>query len=113
MLKPTDLRIGNKLNYITSEGDVMETTIDWQALKWLTEDPKGFNVCHMPIEITTKRLTELGLKAKGNDFLFPNHFMKYYNCDVFIDIFIIARNVKYIHQIQNLYHTLTGKELCN
>ena len=41
-----DLKCGNILNYDTSEGEILPTVIDWQDLKWLTEDPKGFNLVH-------------------------------------------------------------------
>ena len=119
MLKPTDLRIGNKLNYITAEGDVMETTIDWQDLKWLTDDPKGFNVCHKPIEITTQGLAELGLKYLQNA-CWKFGSMRIYNLsDETRSKYRIALAgheltiIDYVHQLQNFYHSLTQTELCN
>jgi hypothetical protein len=52
MIKKEDLRIGNILNYTTSENDIYKTTIDWQDLKWISEDQKGFNLVHDPIPLT-------------------------------------------------------------
>jgi len=52
MIKINELRTGNQLNYQTAEGDVLPTKIDWQDLKWLEEDPKGFNAVHAPITLT-------------------------------------------------------------
>ena len=46
-----DLKCGNILNYDTAEGEILPTVIDWQDLKWLAEDPKGFNLVHSPIRL--------------------------------------------------------------
>jgi len=43
MIKLNELRTGNLLNYDTSEGDTLPTTIDWQDLKWLDEKENNEN----------------------------------------------------------------------
>ena len=55
-----DLKCGNVLNYYTAEGEILPTVIDWQDLKWLTEDPKGFNLVHSPIPLTEEHLKKFG-----------------------------------------------------
>lgn len=57
-----DLKCGNILNYATAEGEILPTVIDWQHLKWLTEDPKGFNLVHSGIRLTE----EIMLKFRRN-----------------------------------------------
>ena len=55
-----DLKCGNFLNYDTAEGEILPTVIDWQDLKWLTEDSKGFNLVHSPIPLTEEWLLKFG-----------------------------------------------------
>lgn len=51
MIKPQDIRVGSVLLYLTSEGEWMHSVMDWQDIKWISEDPVGFNAVHKPIEI--------------------------------------------------------------
>ena len=59
-----DLKCGNILNYDTAEGEILPTVIDWQDLKWLTEDPKGFNLVHSPIPLTEELILKFGFSDK-------------------------------------------------
>lgn len=92
-LKLNELRCGNTVNYFTEEGDYIPTVIDWQHLKWLTEDPKGFNLVHLPIQITDEWLLEFGLIKKVKT------------------EYQVSIPLEYIHELQNLYFDLTGHEL--
>ena len=54
---PSELRIGNKLNYFIEEsGCYEETTIDWHDIKWISEDIEGFNDRHKAIRLTDEIL---------------------------------------------------------
>jgi hypothetical protein len=115
MIQPQELRIGNILNYTTAENDILPTTIDWQDLKWISEDQKGFNLVHHPIALTEEWLLKFGFHKKG---------LWYKKDDAFIIGWIdnksqisvgVNRNYsityRYVHQLQNLYFALTKKEL--
>ena len=65
-MKAEELGIGNYLNYTAAEHDVLLAKIDWQVLKWLTEDEKGFNLVHKPIQLTTEWLLDFGLVYELN-----------------------------------------------
>jgi len=110
MIKKEDLRIGNVLNYYTAEGDVMPAVIDWQDLKWITEDPKGFNAVHEPLSLTRKLVKKI-----MNDNPFKNEHLRVWTSltdnDVYFEILTYNIKITYLHQLQNLYHTLMGEDL--
>jgi hypothetical protein len=109
-MKATELRIGNLVNYDTAEGDVFTNVIDWQDLKWLSEDEKGFNLVHNPIPLTEEWLLKFGVKDNRLG-LFD--FVKVSD-DVGYHIYFIGRHlieIQYVHQIQNIYFASTNKEL--
>lgn len=120
-MKIEELRVGNMLNYDTAEGDVVVTKVDWQDLKWLTDDPKGFNSVYTPIPITADWLERLGLKLtyEGNYYKKYDHPVNlYFGYDIFKKRpERVARyygnyiKIEYVHQLQNLYFALTGEEL--
>ena len=116
-----DLKCGNVLNYDTREGEILPTVIDWQDLKWLTENPKGFNLVHSPVKTTIPLLQKLGFKKDSKydwvietkDFVVlvyhdPNwdDFDNGKGCFLFTGGYSL--NFKYVHELQNLYYCLTG-----
>lgn len=109
----SDLRTGNLLNYDTSEGETLPTKIDWHDLKWLSKDPKGFNLVHTPITLTDEWLVKFGFEKDGQGFV--NKIILYgendfrYNASFFEYHSLIS--VKYVHQLQNLFFALLGEEL--
>lgn len=130
ILQAKDLRIGNVLHYTTAENDVLETTIDWQDLKWISEDPKGFNLAHYPIPLSEDWLLELGFESDDNDFFFfeidefrelhyvlqENKWGIYERTLEDVDngdlgSFVSLNSKQYAHQLQNLYFALTNEEL--
>jgi hypothetical protein len=117
MIKAIELRIGNMLNYDTVIEGVLVTKIDWQDLKWISQDRKDFNRVHNPIPLTEEWLLIFGeIKGKSDRGTFP----MYYNI---IDKHLYVDNnfaqcdkiswmpILYVHQLQNLFYALTGEEL--
>jgi hypothetical protein len=124
MLSATELRIGNLVNYDTSEGDVLTATIDWEDLKWLSEDEQGFNLVHNPIPLTEEWLLKFGFKIyKDPETVFYEiRFDKIANYKFYISrkigfgIFyyendFLITQIDSVHQLQNLFYSLTNEEL--
>lgn len=113
-LKPTDLRTGNVLHYKTDEGTFI-TEIDWQDLKWLSENPKDFIAYHKPIPITKKILKKLGFEWSGSEWILPYYEIGIRLLDragyVYLNGCDGGQLMKYTHQLQNLVHALTGKDI--
>ena len=122
-----DLKCGNILNYDTAEGEILPTVIDWQDLKWLTEDPKGFNLVHSPIPLTEEWLLKFGFNKdykKGyigkdfsnQDFVLTEPFVmgdwqKGYAFEFTTGGWSKYKEFNYVHELQNFYFTLTSEEL--
>lgn len=114
-----DLKCGSILDYHTAEGEILPTVIDWQDLKWLTENPKGFNLVHSPIYLSDEWLEKLGLKTQSGIFEDENHKVRIdYDGDDFIKgqmTYQLNRRfvckIKYVHELQNLHYSLTGETL--
>ena len=133
MIQANEMRIGNKVHYQTAEGDILPNTIDWQDLKWLSEDGKSFNLCHSPIPLTEEWLVNLGFEIqnkKNNHYVIndPNGYADTHKISIFKTIneqwhiafsdtlngykdYIPTTKIQYVHQLQNLYFDLTGEEL--
>src|SRR5690606_5568730 len=110
-LKENELRIGNFLNYTTAEGDVLPTTIDWQDLKWISEDPEGFNLVHSPIELDEEwqNNTDFIIAITENIAIWTDKekcFIEQYSEGV-----EEVKGIDSVHKRQNLYFSLTGEEI--
>jgi hypothetical protein len=135
-MKASELRIGNTVNYQTAEGDVLPATIDWQDLKWISEDEKGFNLAHDATPLTEEWLLKFGFeKDKYDDWVKHYEIERIYDHDFFISVcmdgdkvfyvdasrkekhpqmspeYINLPIINYVHQLQNLYFALTNEEL--
>ena len=120
-MKAHELRIGNLVNYQTAEGDILVARIDWQDLKWISKDEKGFNIAHSAIPLTEEWLLKFGFEEYEfedeifgyvlNDFGYVNEFQ--FRIRILIDFegILIQKPIKYVNQLQNLYFALTGEEL--
>ena len=133
MIQKTDLRIGNHLQYfIGATGCDWDNTkkIDWQDLKWCDEKNENFNQVHKGIPITE---TILG----ANNFVFDGtntgnwwmnlqtHYLEMISAaDGWYPLYaqvpefsseaeqrVVLQMIKYIHELENLFFVLTGKEL--
>lgn len=131
-INPEELRIGNTLQYyIGEEGcEWDETTIDWQDLKWCTEKNENFNQVHKPISLSEEWLKGFGFEKaigyiretfdeKSLELAFNTDtaevqwycFYRNVNPGMNDDYVALRKNLKYVHELQNLYFALTGEEL--
>jgi hypothetical protein len=138
-MKANELRLGNYYEYRVIDRvdntDTWElTAIDIDDLKWLLQNPDY--PMYRPIEITDEWLVNLGFEpmydtpSEHNPFykkILPNKGMEIYppSKDGRIPYYqficggvrsqSFSIDIKYVHQLQNLYHALyfahTGKEL--
>jgi len=129
-----ELRIGNFLNYDTGEG-VELAVIDWQDLKWISENDGSFNKDHSPIPLTEEWLLRFGFeRSECGKICVKKYYLnrvpeKEYSIElmIFSDHIacwvsslelesnyveeIMTKPIHYLHQLQNLYFALTGEEL--
>jgi hypothetical protein len=107
-MKASELRIGNFYNQFGNE-----TKISWVNLKELESAPEGQIWCK-PIDLTEEWLLRFGFEDAGClrfkkgiwDVAFMSDSTIYFRFD--------KQNIaelKHVHQLQNLYFALTGKEL--
>lgn len=119
-----ELRIGNYYRWNSFKGEAEEdmTISTWNAL-----DLMGFNGIYMdymshcfPIPLTEEWLEKFGFEydietksysilthLEKHDYLFEvsNKYQQYFQPD------FIGIDIKYVHQLQNLYFALTNEEL--
>lgn len=139
MIKANELRINNILNYTTAENDILPTTLGWQDIKWISEDPKGFNLVHYPIPLTEEWLLKFGFETEDAEIDFMEYSIEYEDNSYIYTIcndgglnnadkypfYINLKNcgskygwqvdskieIKYVHTLQNIHFALTGQEL--
>ena len=116
---PHDLRIGNVVNYHSSEDGLLPTTIDGQDIATLEVHLNYFNSHHSPIPITVEMLVEVGYRKHGLVSLTYES-----NSDHRLSVvgwpsgelqFCIYGNVvtkfTYLHELQNLHYDFTREML--
>lgn len=116
-MKASELRIGNS---IMQDDDFVFVT--W----WRLELMENNKIEYKPIPLTQEWLVKLGFDKLENDI--PTYFKCFGNLieddyefsfNIYVDseqnyfITIFGRKIiiKHVHQLQNLYHALTGEEL--
>jgi len=119
-----DLKTGNVINYHSEDGEIFPHKIDWQDLKWLEEDPKGFNMVHSPIKLAEEHLLLFGFSDKdykpgfigidysGNvilDFVLTKPLHKGEWQKFYVFEFADHRFLKfdYLHEFQNFFYSIT------
>ena len=124
-MKVSDLRIGNYLN--SKQGHVIVTEIRTNNIVKIQDNTSSFDVatCLQPIEITKKWLLKLGFEYNNN---YDNYVIRardyynsvgwndedcewYYNNDRSDAGCYYITDIKYVHELQNLYFALTQEEL--
>lgn len=126
MMKTSELRIGNWVNYILKEGEwsmtgLMATQVVSIGSHDLVTEMESIPLdmsYFEPIPITPEWLDKFGLeKDNDNEYAFN---MEGYNWTIRIHDGLIGldyheyhptQRIKYVHQLQNLYFALTGEEL--
>ena len=135
MIDPKELRIGNLVSTNVDTGTIIMPTgfpfivytigfsgceiLNDLSKPWAQQEPFPAKYNRLePIPITPEWLERLGFKS---DQFFDDTRPIFYLGDFYIDWdtlqpqdcgFDIAKiKIKYIHQLQNLYHALTGQEL--
>lgn len=107
-MKATGVMIGN---YLKNEGVIVK--IDARSIFDMFNDNQKYE----PIPLTKYWLTKLGFDRKGSSFWYKGYD---YTIDTSGGIFIVHSDyvsvaygieVKYVHQLQNLFFALTGEEL--
>ena len=115
-----DLKCGNILNYDTGEEGIAPTVIDWQDLKWLTENPDDFNKYHSPKPLTEDVLKQFGAMDNNGNYLWllGDIELSWITTDEYFELEYQTPNLswrilpmRYVHELQNLYYCLTGEML--
>ena len=118
-MKAIELRIGNSIIYNGGlPEDVDEITIvEIADIVWLQQNNYEFNKYHKPIPLTEEWLLRFGFERNDNykikEFVRGDMIIYTYNKvnkEVYYGICVEVK-IKYIHQLQNLYFALTGREL--
>tara|TARA_R110002096_G_scaffold382312_1_gene576205 strand:+ start:6033 stop:6365 length:333 start_codon:yes stop_codon:yes gene_type:complete len=106
MIEVKDLRIGNLVNY-HYKGNNHITTVN---INLLTEIGRLIKTARIePIPLTEEWLVKFGFDGwdiGSYTITLTNGNFWILGCDK-----PLARNIKHVHQLQNLYHALTGEEL--
>ena len=118
-MKATELRIGNYVNsrrYNTVKVDAI--MFDVLFMEGIDEPESLIDIS--PIPLTEEWLVKLGFESEGNMWYTTNNIS--YNTEdnrvvreqpgILGTIYNAITRVSYVHQLQNLYFVLTGKELC-
>ena len=132
-MKAQDLRIGNFINFKAMDEIIAVETICAKKKLMSLEDPEGYlistshfpplllSMCE-PIPLTEDWLLKFGFESVGRVTNWEKRTMR--NNGVYLSqnpetkIHYFHRNagcditdIKHVHQLQNLYHSLTGQEL--
>ena len=119
MIQAKDLRIGNWVNYHYSENETIPCKIDAQDIFNISNRYMDNHKIHSPMPLTEELLIKCGFKKINHIHGYSFWAMDRKNGYPKIDIYesrteymgYSVKHVQYLYQIQNLYFTLTGKEL--
>lgn len=117
-MKAEDLRIGNWIKQAFGYCQVRGTA---KNAIWLNDEGGPVLIDSFmliePIPITEDILLKCGFYQKNNLFILKDITLQLINCGTEIDNhlgFVLLgfnNEIKYVHQLQNLYFALTGEEL--
>lgn len=120
MLKHNDLRIGN---WIETKHGVQQVTQVEESRVLTRLPPCTFSMINFhyeevnPILLSEEWLTRLGFERDNRrysptKFLYQKYPITFYGGDKYIKLNgNYEYNILYVHQLQNLFHVLTGEEL--
>jgi hypothetical protein len=115
-MKASELRIGNYIDY-TTEREIVTMQTTYEYIRLIHNGNKNFK----PIKLTEDWLLKFGFKysLRLDDFMFKDkndifemqpYKKGFLNSVLWCDNEIL-QELKYVHQLQNLYFALTGEEL--
>ena len=111
-IEANELRIGN---YVKHNSEWCYRGEDVYIFKWDVCDWEALGKCTLfveniePIQLTEKWLLKFGFSIFENMYFIKG--LQIWKCN---DMFLCDKNgiyIKHVHQLQNLYFALTGKEL--
>ena len=110
-MKTQELRIGNLVNYKII--DDLDERKEWYEVSEIdAEDLLIMDDDYQPIPLTDEWLFKFGvLKNNEYPYKFLNGYIKIRNGLFFYKYHLLDIELKYVHQLQNLYFSLTGEEL--
>ena len=112
-MEAKDLRIGNYIDY-TTEREIVTMQTTYEYLRLIHNGNKNFK----PIQLTEEWLLKFGFKysSRLEEFMFKDNFeiqpykRGFLNAVIWCDNQVLEE-LKYVHELQNLYFALTGEEL--
>jgi len=125
-ITPNQIRTGNLFEHFVGLNgehfDWLHTALDWQDIRMCEENKEAFNRHHYPIELSEFWLEYFSFEAVDDDGLWghPDNELFQIQCEYlqepnsFAHVWDTAFTdapLKYVHQLQNLYFSLTGIEL--
>lgn len=117
MIQPNELRIGNYVKHVPLNTGIF-VKIDSEEISYCESYPEEFNDNFKPIELTEEILLKCGFEKLEH--LYKLHLLNslnlIYNSEHngwYLDIYHNTSKIelRYLHELQNLYFALTGKEL--
>lgn len=121
-MKASELRIGNLITFKNRDSSDTEMFVEVGDLFRIEQDENGYN----PIKLTEEWLLKFGFEKQFKNMpigrksysliLYHNHFCFIsYEDDFFVRLYSSTSDfsieIKYVHQLQNLYFALTNEEL--
>jgi len=121
-MKSNELRIGNQIKYhdkIITVAGIVRNTIYYESKVLCFDGNVGDYKPFEPIPLTEEWLLKFGFEEKQhdsdqcfghvlNDFWVMNESQIRVNCGGYI---LFDFKIEFVHQLQNLYFTITGEEL--
>jgi hypothetical protein len=112
-MKANELRIENLVNRYYEKKYDFGSAVEWQPIVFQLDDFKLLECYdHKPIPLTEEWLLKFGFEKRESGHFIKDGIVLYPIRDLYFrgNLFIKA-DIKNVHQLQNLYFALTGKEL--
>lgn len=133
MIPLNELRIGSIIKYVRADLIVKIKIVDNKLLSILTnQENQKDRSCHYPIGLTKEWFKKLGFIEYENEYdttyeieiedgyklesvkslhSYTSFLLREVNNVTGDQLFFLPHNIEYVHQLQNLYFSLSGKEL--
>lgn len=133
MIPLNELRIGSIIKYFRADLIVKIKIVDNKLLSILTNQENQIDrSCHYPIGLTKEWFKKLGFIEYENEYdttyeieiedgyklesvkslhSYTSFLLREVNNVTGDQLFFLPHNIEYVHQLQNLYFSLSGKEL--